>query len=192
MPAHRKGLAPIQHPRPIHSLIKLGSQLLDLRIFKISPRRQNPAKQQRTVDRRELRPGEALSRLHIGKVIEEPVHLGEMIQVPAQRCSHTFHDLRVRQIAAMIGNAECGQAEPGRCGARHSPGVARALGADRCEPRSEESALKIVKESFVFWLDLPDSQKEQGQPTACRLQHLSSTALVLNIAPPCCSMRAVT
>ena len=49
-----------------------------------------------------------LTGFDIAEVIEKPVHFGKAVQVPVQRCPDPLHNLRMRQVAAAVGDAQCG------------------------------------------------------------------------------------
>ena len=99
---------------------------------------------------------------------------GEFVQVPIECGSDALHNLRVRQVAALVGDAERGQAEAGRGNAGHAARIASAFeivasaieylaGLLACLLPEEETALafKIVEESFVAALRLPRSGSQK-------------------------------
>ena len=164
LPAHGEGLAAIEHPWPVHALIDRRGQLLNPRVLKVPARGQYAAKQQGGVDGRKLRTGIALSGFHIRKVIEKPVRLRQMVQVPIERCPYPFHNLRMRQVAAMIGDAQRGQSEARGGDAGHPARIARAIevvaspvenlpcfGMALFPEKQTALSFKIVQESFILF-----------------------------------------
>src|SRR5437899_6535567 len=71
MPAHEKGLATIQHPWPVHTMIDFCREVLDFLVGKILPCSENAAQKNRGVDRGELAFGPAIAGFHVDEMKEE-------------------------------------------------------------------------------------------------------------------------
>ena len=60
-------------------------------------------------------------------MVIEAVHFRQLVEVIVKRRAHAFHDLRVGQVAALIRDAQRGQAEAGGGDAGHARRIARAV-----------------------------------------------------------------
>src|SRR6202041_1884895 len=119
---------------------------------------------------------EAPAGLNIGEVIEKTMHFGHAVQVPLERRAHALDNLRVRQKAAMVGDAQGGEAEARRGDAGHAARIAGAveiieraienLAGVRATLLPEEHAslkLQLVQKRVVFTAGLPDAAGK-GRP----------------------------
>jgi hypothetical protein len=114
MPTHRKRLATIQHPRPVHPLVDLGRQILNFRVRKVLPRRQHPTQEEGSVDRRDLALPLPLPGVHVDKVVIEAMLMRKFLPQKPQSSSHPLDDLGFLPVAARLADAKPRQPKPGR------------------------------------------------------------------------------
>src|SRR5205809_436283 len=111
MPAHGKGLATIQHPWPVHTMIDFCREVLDFLVGKILPCSENAAQKNRGVDRGELAFGPAIAGFHVDEMKEETMLVVYVVGQEAQRVAKALGNLCGFPVTAMVANAKAGQAK---------------------------------------------------------------------------------
>src|SRR5215469_6194334 len=126
-PPHGEGLAVVEHPGPVDALVELLRERLDARVGKVGSGSLDAAEQDRRVDGGEFTAAPAASGFDVGEVVEEAVNLGQMVEVPIESGAYPVDDLRVGHVAAMVGDAEGGEAKAGGRDRGHAARVAGAV-----------------------------------------------------------------
>src|SRR5215471_1165102 len=86
----------------------------------VFPARENPAEQDGGVDGRDLRVPHALSGVDVGKVVKEAAMMRDFLPQEAKSGKYPLQRRASRKETALIGDAQSGQAEPGRRNAAHN------------------------------------------------------------------------
>jgi len=159
-PTHREGIAPGQHPRPVHPSVEMLGQVHDVPVSgEVMSAGQHAGQQQGRVDRGQFAVSPALPGLHVDEVIEESVFVGHVPGQEAQRGANPSLDLRPGGVAALVGDAQCGQAEAGGGDAGHAtllqacgPGPVPDLpgsGTGLLPEEQEGGPLDLVEQGFI-------------------------------------------
>ena len=111
--AHGEGVAAIEHPGPLHSFVKFCGEVGDLGVAEVCPRGENTAEQDAGIDAGNLGIGRRLAGVDVVEVPEEAVAVRKLVEMEVERGADALDYSVVRQVAAVIGDAEGGKAEAG-------------------------------------------------------------------------------
>ena len=159
MPAHGKSLAAIEHPGPVHALIDFCGEVLDFLIGEILARGENAAQENRRIDGRKFALFPAGAGFHVDKVEEEAVFVVQIVGDKSQGVPNAVGDFRRLSVAAVVADAQTGQAESCGGDARHHARVVAvgesaifhlaALGAGLVPKKLKTGALDFIKKLLV-------------------------------------------
>src|SRR5881275_2629114 len=163
MPAHGKSLAAIEHPGPIDALIDLRGEILNFLVSKILPRRENAAQENRRINRGKFALLPARASLQVDEVEEKSMLVVQDVGEEAQRVANALANFRGLAVAAMIANAETGQAKSRGRDARHRSRIVAvregailhlaSLGAGLIPEEIKADALDFIEQLLVGALE---------------------------------------
>src|SRR5215472_1228766 len=105
MPAHGKGLAAVEHPRPVNALIDFCGEVLDFLVGEILAASEDATQKNGGVDGRKLAFLPTSAGFHMDEVEEEAVFVVEFVGKEAQRVSDALDNLGRLSVITMVANA---------------------------------------------------------------------------------------
>src|SRR6185437_8545780 len=82
IPAHGEGVAPIEHPGPVDTLVNLLREGANAPVGEVGARGEDAAKQQRCVNGRQFAVTPAPAGFNVSEMEEEALHLWHTVEVP--------------------------------------------------------------------------------------------------------------
>ena len=110
-PAHGEGFTAVEHPGEVDAVIELRSEGGDLRVVEVGPGGEDAAEKDGCVDRGHFYVYEGLAGFYVVEVVEEAMLVGHLVEMKVERSDDLLLDAIGGEVAALVGDAECGEAE---------------------------------------------------------------------------------